>query len=327
VLQPSSLVFVGIIVGWAAYLLPQWVRRRETLSQSRGRDRDSSGLRLLHRRGRTAGGPSTAPILPEPGTALALDDPDDQAPAGDPAHRPDRHRPDGVSPAGRGGRTPGVLAEATREAARRRARVLTALVLLTATAWALAAVVPALAFAGWLCLLLLGLDLAALVVTGRQRAVRRAAAERERARRAEHARAEAQRRRTARAAAAARPVPQAAVSEPPAARTTPVPVVRPEPAAQRVARELGEGPPSETWTPVPVPPPTYTLKATAPRPEPAPLDLPADPPPQPAEPAPAQEPEQQEEATAQARPWEGDRSFADDLDLDAVLARRRAVNG
>ena len=53
--------------------------------------------------------------------------------------------------------------------------------------------------------------------------------------------------------------------------------------------------PDDGWEPVAVPPPTYTMKPMAPRPQP--------------------------------RPWEGERDFADDLDLDAVLAKRRAVNG
>jgi hypothetical protein len=95
--------------------------------------------------------------------------------------------------------------------------------------------------------------------------------------------------------------------------------VRPERASERVARELGEGVPGAVWTPVPVPPPTYTLKPAAPRPDPAPLELPAPPAPS-AEPAALQTPRP-------PRPWDDDRTFADDLDLDAVLARRRAVNG
>ncbi len=54
-----------------------------------------------------------------------------------------------------------------------------------------------------------------------------------------------------------------------------------------------------TWVPVAVPPPTYTLKPVAHRAEPRPLEL----------------------------PRTGTADWADDLDLDAVLARRRAVNG
>jgi hypothetical protein len=75
-----------------------------------------------------------------------------------------------------------------------------------------------------------------------------------------------------------------------------------------------------TWVPVPVPPPTYTLKPMAPRPQPAPLQV-------------RPVPETAESDLADAapeRPWEraagrgGD--LAQPLDLDEVLARRRAVN-
>jgi hypothetical protein len=112
--------------------------------------------------------------------------------------------------------------------------------------------------------------------------------------------------------------------------------------------------------PVPVPPPTYTLKPMAPRPEPPALDLddhrpggPAGPGgaasgagagegsgrslvvgadrlAEPGGPVPdryeAVEPPAAESRPAR-RPWDDDREWADDLDLDAVLARRRAVNG
>jgi hypothetical protein len=61
--QPSSLVFLAIIAMWAAYLLPQWVRRRDAMGQSRGRDRDSGALRVLRPRLRPTGGRSTAPLL------------------------------------------------------------------------------------------------------------------------------------------------------------------------------------------------------------------------------------------------------------------------
>jgi hypothetical protein len=72
--QPSSLVFVAIVAGWAAYLLPQWLHRRDALGESRGADRHSSGLRVLSRRPRAASGPSTVPLLTPPhGVRLFLD--------------------------------------------------------------------------------------------------------------------------------------------------------------------------------------------------------------------------------------------------------------
>jgi hypothetical protein len=151
----------------------------------------------------------------------------------------------------------------------------------------------------------------------------------------------------------------------PLRRTLPPAAAR-RPAAHRVARreapaaEAGRPTSDGTWMPVPVPPPTYTLKPMAPRPEPPALELdhqhpagaPADeaaaaagitdpgrsapvvvgaegvsPPAGPlldryegVEPSAAQE-------RSARRPWDDDREWADELDLDAVLARRRAVNG
>jgi len=317
----SSLVFVAIIVGWAAYLLPQWVRRREALSQSRGRDRHSSGLRLLSRRIRTAAGPSTTPILPDPrnvsdlGVDPLVDPSEAQVPVPSAAagHPSDRARP-----------------SAAAVAARRRARVLSWLLVLTATAWTASVAVPAAEVVGWIVTGLLLLDLAALVVTGRRRAVRRATVERDRRHQVQLARREAAARRAEREAALATAAPATAPSADGAAvpSSTPAPTPRPERASERVARELEEGM-SAVWTPVPVPPPTYTLKPAVPRPEPAPLDLPVDPAPTPTDPAAASAADTPDAAAGARgkRPWDDDRTFADELDLDAVLARRRAVNG
>jgi hypothetical protein len=318
--QPSSLVFVAIILGWAAYLLPQWVHRREALSQSRGRDRHSSGLRVLHRRRRVSGGPSSVPLLPDPRT---IGDPVVDPLAAN--HADSRHggpsRPGAEVSACRP-----AVATASAVAARRRARVLSTLMVLTATVWAATLVVPEMAAVGWLLTGLLGLDLVALVISGRRRAVRRASLERaqlERARRlrVEEARRDERRHRVVHEADAAtmQAAVTPAVGEQDAARLVTVAASHVERASERVARELAEGTPSDTWTPVPVPPPTYTLKPAVPRPEPAPLDPPC-PPPQSTEPAACQE-------ARGPRSWGGDRTFADELDLDAVLARRRAVNG
>jgi hypothetical protein len=150
----------------------------------------------------------------------------------------------------------------------------------------------------------------------------------------------------------------------PLRRTLP-PAASRRPAAHRVSRR--EAPAAEaglptadgTWMPVPVPPPTYTLKPMAPRPEPPVLDLDDHRPGGPAGPGAASgagagegsgrslvvgserlaapggpvpdryeavEPPAAESRPAR-RPWDDDREWADDLDLDAVLARRRAVNG
>ena len=64
-LSPSSLIFVMIVAGWAAYLVPQWVRRREHLVASRTHDRHSRGTRVLEPRAARShpDGASTGPIL------------------------------------------------------------------------------------------------------------------------------------------------------------------------------------------------------------------------------------------------------------------------
>jgi type II secretory pathway pseudopilin PulG len=63
--HPTSLVFVAIVGLWAAYLLPQWIRRRDALGASRTTDRHSLALRVLQRRRRERRpSPSTAPLIP-----------------------------------------------------------------------------------------------------------------------------------------------------------------------------------------------------------------------------------------------------------------------
>lgn len=75
-MQPSSLIFLAIVGLWAAYLVPQWVRRRDAMLQTRGQDGHSDGLRVLGRRYRGAAvtGPSTTPLL------IAGDGTDDAVP-------------------------------------------------------------------------------------------------------------------------------------------------------------------------------------------------------------------------------------------------------
>jgi hypothetical protein len=305
--QPSSLVFVAIVVGWAVYLLPQWLRRRDAFGQSRARDRYSSTLRVLDRRVRPSVGPSTAPLLP------------------DSSARRSAASDGSVDADGRPVSAARLAPTAAQVAARRRLLVLSLIGSLAAATWALVTVTNI----SWLVALLptglVLIDLLALMISGRRRTVRRAGLLRDQRRAAV--------RRVITAAPAvvvpSVPVTSAAVtssahSAPVVARATVSSTERPERASARVERELvvGDG----TWMPVPVPPPTYTLKATAPRPEPAPLDLPAAPPPRSTEPA-GQEPSDGAAVARTPRPWDDDRSFADDLDLDAVLARRRAVNG
>ncbi len=230
-------------------------------------------------------------------------------------------------------------------AAHRRAVVLLTLLLVTVVSWVLVAL-PALAVTAWAALpasLLLAVDLLALRSAARRRTARAVPAVRPRRAAPDAPPGEptppsawlgaepAADRRTApgrsrdlpgRPAAPAAGRPRTVR---PAARTTPrTPVTRPAAevglgaAAAAATRPIGapargwddrrwedetgeivglERPnplaEDDRWAPVAVPPPTYTLKPVAPRPQP--------------------------------RPWVPERDYV--LDLDAVLARRRAVNG
>src|SRR3954453_8891545 len=48
--QPSSLIFLVIVVIWVAYLIQHWVRRREHLATARSVDKFSEAMRVLERR-------------------------------------------------------------------------------------------------------------------------------------------------------------------------------------------------------------------------------------------------------------------------------------
>jgi hypothetical protein len=310
---------VAIVVGWAAYLLPQWLRRRETLSQSRGSDRHSAGLRVLDRRIRATGGRSSVPLLPDADTlrtrsvvGASSADRTVEAESRRPVDNVRRHG-SAVTPAG-------ADRSSARVAARRRARVLTVLLALTGVAWVVSVPVPAVTVAAVAASVLLVLDVVALVVTARRRAVRRSVARTHRRELDRRRAVVARRRRAVPAGIAPSAVSTSPIPTPAVADVVSRPGADAEPPAERVAREMAGG--GTPWIPVPVPPPTYTLKPTAPRPEPAPLDL--TPTPRPTEPG---EPGADPAVARTPRPWDADRTFADDLDLDAVLARRRAVNG
>lgn len=260
------------------------------------------------------------------------------------APRPGR-RP---SPARAAGAAAARAAAVPRAAARRRAQVLLVLVALTATGWLAVPVAGLPVAVAVAATALLGADLIALRVVALRGAVRRAAASRA---------AEPRRSAPAADAPAHHPVRQETVQAARAAAATAA--RRRAAAAAALAADTdsaGEKLSADsTWNPVPVPPPTYTLKPVVPRPEPPVLDLStgghdgaA-----PAVPASADEPAAESTGTAHAaaappavveastgtedrvaapdpashRPREDGRRWADDLDLDAVLARRRAVNG
>ena len=343
-MQPSSLIFLMIVVGWLVYLLPQWVRRRDALGAARGRDRHSTGLRVLTRRHHTAPARSSLPLLTgRLGTGVFVDDdaldaengllyvppvaPDlppgppveDLAAAGAPADRPHiptartplpppvpRVPPPAVrvpppAPTNRKSVPAAVNAPAAEpglSSAQRRTAVLVVLALVTAVSWAavaggigslLVAVPSSVLLAGYVAL---------LRSAARRRQARRAAA----AARRELAARAARRAAATHAVPAPRPETVAFDQSPPERHDTAV--RQPAPEVDVVDLTAAERPDDGTWVPVPVPPPTYTLKAMAPaRPAPAPP-----------------RPEPVEDAVTVIR--EG----AQTVDLDDILARRRAVN-
>jgi hypothetical protein len=173
-------------------------------------------------------------------------------------------------------------------AARRRARVLLLLVAATAAAWAAVVLAATPWLVGAALSVLLLMDVAAL----RAAAVRRAAA-----------------RRTARAGASARRSAAASRRRP----TAPAQPAIASPAAAPAEREATADDRPGTWVPVPVPPPVYTLKPVAHRPEPPPLQ-------------PVERPAAVARDVRMPQPASQLREPLPQLDLDAVLDRRRAVN-
>lgn len=113
-MDPSSLIFVAIIVIWAAYLLGHWVRRRDQLATARSIDRFSATLRVLERRAPAPPARAAAPTY-----VVA------------PVRAPAPVAP--IAPA----RT-----SARAAAVRRRTLLLTVLVAATAVSWPLALLAP-----------------------------------------------------------------------------------------------------------------------------------------------------------------------------------------
>jgi hypothetical protein len=335
--QPSSLVFLAIVALWAAYLLPQWIRRRDLFAHWRDQDHGTGGQRILDPRRQREHGRSTEPLL---GAGRAGTTPvagDDSTPTDGPDCGTASMESDPVGEHPERDRGPAMTLSA-----RRRARVLLGL----GSLWAVSGVGTVLgapvAMPVVLSVLLVAYLVALRVVAVRQLPRRPVTAEGQE-RSAETG------RQTARSSTG-RPVRSGSVRE--ARHAAAVAARRRAAAAEALSgqepvasTELTE---DEGWEPTPVPVPTYTLKPMAPRPEPAALDLstmgydsaapvesstgsgadsteaiPGD---QESGPASARE-AASGRATGKRRPWEEDHQWADDLDLDAVLARRRAVNG
>jgi hypothetical protein len=230
-MDPSSLVFVAIIGVWAAYLLPQWVRRRQHLAASRTLDRHSERTQLLEPRRRTVhhpSGPSSGRLHPT---------------------RPQEQMETVAAQS--------VLPNPGRLAARRRARVLLALLLVVTVSWLAVGIGLVPGWAGLPGTALLVLDVLALRAAARRRAAR--AASRRRA-----------------------PLPVVAEPEPVEADEEAAPERAPydDAAVTESLKVAAQGRETGTWDPIPVPPPLYTLKPAAHRPAPEPVR-----PAEPAEPA------------------------------------------
>jgi hypothetical protein len=128
--DPSSLIFLAIIAIWAAYLLGHWVRRRDQIATARSIDRFSEAMRVLERR------TPTRPVTAARPTARAYV----VAPVRVPVAA-GRRPPTSRTAAPEGSR--GVAhVRITRDAARRRARLLLGLGVATVVAWLLAVATP-----------------------------------------------------------------------------------------------------------------------------------------------------------------------------------------
>lgn len=283
---------------WIAYLVPHRLRYRQQLLESRTNDRFSGALRVV-RVTRAAGAHPERQVAVRAGR-VRLHPP--ARGGGGSVDRPHRLNDRVIADAVR--RTAAEQAQRaaylSRRAAgaRRRAVLAGALIVLTVAGWAgvVAGALVALA-AATPTLLLTG-----VLVLGRRAVVL--------GRRADAAWLAAAPERAARRALIAPTIvgravrPSDAVTEVLAR----VPAERPvEPAAEVAREEIG----GRTWEPVPVPRPSYTLKPAVRRAEPAPLVL--------------DEPAAEAVVESVAAAPEPAVETTGSIDLDAVLARRRAA--
>jgi hypothetical protein len=311
--DPSSLIFVVIIGIWAVYLLQHWVRRREQLATSRSVDRFSEAMRVLERR---APIPISLPpsqnrpyvVAPTTAPAQSAERTPEVAMTHETRTMTSRDARAAVPPRRTRGRTH-----------RLRALILLALVIGTPACWAAHIWGTLLLWPAMTVTALMVLDLLFVRAVVRRGAARKRMA----LRRTTSTTSATSRTSTARR----RPMPRQR------AKTFPAPVRRPRSSTTSAQRPVAEAvatsgvavmteervslhsPDAITevivleggWEPVAVPPPTYTMKPKADRPvEPA-ARLEAD-----SDSAPSREPLQPAVAI-------------DDLDLDAVLDRRRAA--
>jgi hypothetical protein len=285
----SAVILAVIVIMWAVVLVPMWLRRHDTATESRSVDRFSTAMRVLSRRG--PGGPDRRYVLMpkrESNASVHV--------SGASAHRRPPTRPSPAAPPARPKTRPSLAVR------RRRTLLAVASVTLLSFLLTLTGVI------GWPLQLVVDLILVAFVVHLRTQAKRAAAVTRQRRRAA-----------VAPAARAPRSAPTASVPAYAAAIVAEERVTAPmqpiQPAAANAPAEVAATGTDDRWEPVPVPRPTYTMKPKAPqrwtyvRPE-----TPAA-----AEPAPAPAVEEQPVVAEQA-------GAAEVSELDGILEHRWAVN-
>ena len=353
-------VALALVVLWVAYLVPHKLRHRQQLLESRADDRFSEALRVVavsDRRIRQEAasaecGPtasSTAGLL-TPGKGLPVAT--GSATGGTTVDRPhgtqDRITADAARRAAqaRAARAASVARRAA--AARRRAVLAGLLVVATVLGWAAVGLSP---LVTWVVGAVPTVLLASVLVLGRRAVLAgREADEAWEQKLADERRvASGPRTGAMRAVAtASRAATPAAAKPAPAAAEAPMAfvtgrAVHPSDASteifERIVEDKGEseGPvrhastgqvpvvrraaaetEDEAWSPVPVPRPTYTMKASAPRREPAPLEnLEGS--------TAARAAEVEEPAGTERAPLEAPVETTGSIDLNAVLAKRRAA--
>ncbi|AKU15875.1 hypothetical protein [Luteipulveratus mongoliensis] len=307
-MRSSSLIFLVIVIIWAAYLLQHWVRRREHLATARSVDRFSEGMRVLERRPTVHGAEVPLPTSDGSGRpsvlAAAVAEPRPSLRAGVPmTNDAEPVRPDSRP--------------ASADAEGADARQVRGLTLVATVALFLAVVVMTpMGVTPWWSPLVMLVALGGVIGWLRSAAVKAAssaapAPSQERPARPAPRRTPSQAGRVSGAVAAESVYdvsgPAAATAEPVAAEVP----VKTAPAAQ-----LQPG----DWEPVAVPPPTYTLKAkAAERAEPAPAATVDDTPVFDAQSITEPEPEQAPEATPAPAPAPSYAEMAvEDLPFDGL---------
>jgi hypothetical protein len=245
----SGLIYAAIIVMWALYFIPRWLRRHEELSESRSVEKFERSMRILSRRAPTADQRYIV-MPPKPEPAVSSASAASRAPSGrsgQPGH------------SGRSGRLgqPSDVRSSSQPAPRRkssktfrRRRVLVGLVLLTLVVTAATPFTPVPWWGPLVGAVAILVDLAHLRVQTRRR---------HELTRTRHAVRKRLRSRLRRVDSAERltEARQLLAERRTAAEAERVEADR---AAREAARRAAEG-----WQPTPVPLPTYVTKPVAPR--------------------------------------------------------------